>query len=667
MVSSYEKQEQKDKIYEKQKHKRINNLFNKLYQDNKDIIESEQTKNSMSEEINIHDKKINKNVKKYNIEKFFFYLIKDDSTFEEMMNDKEQYESNKKTDIKILISTVCNHAGLKKQYYDNFAFIFGEFLTDEKKPKPDIHKIALAITECYDIIVRPAGDNEKSTDKFYTYNDGIWEKMHDGFLGQDIERWLGSYCKNNDVNEVIKKVKRMVEIDEDFENQEPNHKACVKNGVLHLEDPNNIKFTPHDKKYKFQTKYNVEYDPKTDCPWIKHFLKTSMQPDDAEQFKEFGGKALKRLHEHKKAAIAVGAPGTGKTQMMQLMFKFMEGAYSNLPLSTLASSRFFDRIPLVNKRLNLCDELDTTDIRNNSTIKNFISDGKYQVEEKFGGIRFMDNTAKHIFACNQVPQPKDTSDEAYFTRWLIWKFKYQYDPKTFVHRLYLKMIQPKELSGLLNLFLEGLQQFYNRGNDTFYNEPSPETVKKMMLNSNQTIPKFVENCVYNDPDNAILKSELYEKYRKYCQNNKSLDEVESRNRFIKFFSEVVDYARSKKTEHGQCFVNINVDEEKLKAEDEEDEEMDEFDNVRYFNDESDKILQNFGEQKVISKIEEFVNKHNNKIHKEQLIMLVKSEYEISDKEASKLIQKLVDKAIMTTDKTSKYYCIENIDEYITSY
>ena len=81
-----------------------------------------------------------------------------------------------------------------------------------------------------------------------------------------------------------------------------------------------------------------------------------------------------------------------------------------------------------------------------------------------------------------------------------------------------RLTTEEELSGLLNLALEGLKRLLERGD--FSRSLSTEEAREQYIKMSDSLAAFVQECVEEAPDAWISKDEFYAAYTAYCRQNK---------------------------------------------------------------------------------------------------------------------------------------------------
>jgi len=139
-----------------------------------------------------------------------------------------------------------------------------------------------------------------------------------------------------------------------------------------------------------------------------------------------------------------------------------------------------------------------------------------------GGNKYQDsfvfrNTAKLVFSANALPEVK--RDKAYYRRWQLIQFPNNFEGGTEDKLLLKKLQAPNELSGYLNLALDGLKRLYQNGK--FTNSKSiEETQKEYEFNSNP-IAVFMDECTETGKEDidAVTLYSTYTLWVKYYGKN----------------------------------------------------------------------------------------------------------------------------------------------------
>lgn len=122
-----------------------------------------------------------------------------------------------------------------------------------------------------------------------------------------------------------------------------------------------------------------------------------------------------------------------------------------------------------------------------------------------------------IFATNTPPEiTEDTY--AVWRRIVMVDFPFKFEGKQEDKNLLSKITTPQELSGFLNIVLQGLDRINTNGDFT-YSRSIEDTRSKYLLMSNPT-QTFIEDFCEFDVWAIITKEELYQGFMKFCEENK---------------------------------------------------------------------------------------------------------------------------------------------------
>ena len=345
----------------------------------------------------------------------------------------------------------------------------------------------------------------------FIYKDGIYIPGED-VLRKEVRELLEEQCTIHYTKEIIEAIKELT-ADSRERFQADINLINLQNGIFNLQTG---ELMPHGPQHIFFTKIPVNYDPTIDCPAIKKFLHEILDEDQIKIIQEWFGYTLYREYPIKKAIIFVGEGDTGKTTLISLetIFVGLENT-SGVSLQKISSDKFAAS-NLYNKHANIYDDLSAYDIKDNGIFKIATGGGFITGEKKFGDQFQFKNYTKLTFACNKIPDVKDTTDDAYFKRWLIIQFSLTVaesrQDKTLIH----KLTTPTELSGLFNFAKEGLQRLLK--NQRFSYEKDADEIKIEMMRSGSPIVNFIYDCLETIKDEWISKENMYKAYAEYARS-----------------------------------------------------------------------------------------------------------------------------------------------------
>ena len=363
----------------------------------------------------------------------------------------------------------------------------------------------------------------------WIYKDGIYIPDGKTFVKEICRKILREAYTTSLGNEVISKIETDTYITQEelFENKNIEEIA-VENGILNIFTKELGFFTPEKR---FFNKFPIEFDKKAECPAIqKHFEEVLKYSEDSKVMAELFGFLLLREYRFEKAFMFIGDGRNGKGKTLELMKRFMgiENC-SSIPLQQLESDNFAMG-ELFNKMANISGDLDNSALNHTGSFKTLTGRDLISAARKFLNRVKFTNYAKMIFACNELPETKDLS-HAFFARWVILEFPYAFvDKKEFeemVDKNWVKIKDEKiidklstkeELSGLLNLALEGLEQLEEKR--CFSYSKNTAEVKKLWMRKSSSFQAFVMDNIEESWGQQIVKGHLKELYAKYCMKHK---------------------------------------------------------------------------------------------------------------------------------------------------
>jgi P4 family phage/plasmid primase-like protien len=349
----------------------------------------------------------------------------------------------------------------------------------------------------------------------YCKDDFIWKPDGREKIENYVEIILGSYCKNNLVNEIVKKIKRKTTISKENFYKEFENLIVLKNqGIFDLKQR---KFIQDDRQYFFKTFLDIKYDREADCPRIKKFLSECLYSEDIFIAQELFGFCLYKRYFIKKAFILFGATDTGKTVFLNLLTVFL-GVQNihGLSLQKICGSDKFALFFLKDKFVNIFDDLSSRDLQDAGGFKIATGGGFITAEQKFGdSITFL-TFAKLIFACNTIPSLKDIDDSAYYNRCIPLPFDNPVINKD--ENLLKKLTTEEELSGLFNFALEGLNRLLENGKFSF--DKCIDEIKTLMTRQGNPLAVFCQDVLQESQGSKITRDQMFKIYSLYAYDKK---------------------------------------------------------------------------------------------------------------------------------------------------
>jgi len=379
-----------------------------------------------------------------------------------------------------------------------------------------------------DNFIHTTRDDENA--EMWIYKDGIYIPEAKTYIIEEIRQITGDTFTTQLANQVITKIQADTYIgqDEFFEQDLPDLIA-VQNGILNLKTKELQIFSPD---LKFFNKIPVEYNEAAKCPAILKFLSgTLANKEDIKIVEEIFGFLLYDDYFIEKAIMFFGGGRNGKGKTISLMKKFIgEENCTEIPLEAIEKESFAMQ-DLFKKKANLCGDLSKSSLRQTGNFKKLVGRDMITAARKFKSrVKFV-NYAKMVFSANELPITYDVTD-AFFNRWVIIDFPYQFLPQEEIEQLEEvpanvklrdthiidKISNKKELSGLLNLALRGLKRLFI--NETFTSTETTAKIKEKWLMRSNSCIAFCLKHVEEDYNGVVNKRDFRKFYSLFCKNNK---------------------------------------------------------------------------------------------------------------------------------------------------
>lgn len=356
----------------------------------------------------------------------------------------------------------------------------------------------------------------KDTEETYVYNpdEGIWENNGETLVKQEATKRLEERgrVKIAYVSETIHAIKAKTYTDRKIFDRISVNLIPVANGVLNIDT---LTLQQFSQDLHITSKLPVRYDPEADCPAIRKFL-SEVAPEYISLLEEIPGYCIYRDFPEQKAILLVGDGCNGKSTYLNLLKTFLGAEnVSFVALQDLETNRFA-KAGLYRKLANIHNDLPPAALKSTGNFKQLTGGDTIRAEMKFKHPFDFVNFSKQIYAANRVPYSEDDS-YAFFRRWIPIEFSQKFEGKDADKRLLKKLTAPEELSGFLNLALQGLRRVLVNG---FSFDKSPEEVREIYLQASDSIAVFLKKRVEEDPDGVIEKDIVYSSYTTFCRRER---------------------------------------------------------------------------------------------------------------------------------------------------
>lgn len=296
---------------------------------------------------------------------------------------------------------------------------------------------------------------------------------------------------------------------------EPENKINLNNCVLNIITK---KVSKHSPDYNFMYKLPIDYDENAKCPEIINFLHSiTRSQKDYDCVVEMIGYTLMSGMKFHNIFMFVGTGSNGKSKLIQLIQELIgKSNCSNISIQDLANNRFA-KADLYGKKANLCSDIPDSVISSSGILKGLTGEDTVWAEEKGKkGFSFF-NTAKLIFSGNNLPEIKDKSP-AMWNRFILLEFPNVFRGSKEDKGILSKLTTHEEMSGLLNLALEGIERLLKNKSFSYEHGTTLERWDGYRNNSNP-ISAFFKECIVFDDSSSVSKKDALTLYKNYCSYN----------------------------------------------------------------------------------------------------------------------------------------------------
>lgn len=299
-----------------------------------------------------------------------------------------------------------------------------------------------------------------------------------------------------------------------------SRKINFKNGILDLRK---MEFGPHSSGTGFRYVLDYEYNPTAKCPKFEKFL-SEITRGDAELeniLMEFMGYAFSfdRCWAEK-ALICTGKGSNGKSTFFDVM-KALAGSknYSSLMMGDLKNEA--NRFHLDGKLFNIGEETPNRAMTDSSLFKAITTGGEMMVKVLYKKSFQIENKAKLIFLCNDLPVTKDTS-RGYFRRLMIVPFNADFSGEA--RNPFILEDLLTELPGIFNLVVRGYQRLKDQ--KKFSRSERSDKELDRYESAINPVKAWVEDCVewqeLSLPDEKLKFAPIqsaFKAFRVFCEAN----------------------------------------------------------------------------------------------------------------------------------------------------
>lgn len=350
-------------------------------------------------------------------------------------------------------------------------------------------------------------------DKFYEYKNGVWQYINDF----DI---LSHACINlNKINShTISSKKQILEnlkVIKNIKLADFNTLPLInlENGMF---DPIAVTITEHEEKQYSTMRIPYRYDKETKCElWLKtldEILEGNKHHISVLQ--EFFGYCLTKETKHHKALLLLGESRSGKSTILQTLRAVIgDKNCSSVPLKYLSNPQYTPM--LINKLVNIDTDVSAKAAEFEAEFKTITSGEPVSCNQKFVAAFDFSPCCKVVMAANIFPKITDHSS-AFYKRLILIPCDRVFSEDEQNKNLGVEL--KKELPGILNWAVEGLQRLLNRGR--FEQSEFMKEAIQDLEDTNNPSNIFFRDHIEVSMGDFIEKGELFGKYKIWSEENK---------------------------------------------------------------------------------------------------------------------------------------------------
>jgi len=366
---------------------------------------------------------------------------------------------------------------------------------------------------------------------FWWYDGAAWRLGAEEVVEKDLTEALSNPAKTKPSSTLLDQVTRIIGAKnwttEKQLQEPPLNLINLRNGVLDIETG---ELHPHNPQLWFTSVIDIEYKPDAKCPNFLKFLSEILPPEAHPTIQEIFGYTLYRSSYARRAFMLIGEGNNGKSILLDILTQWIgEENVSDKSLQDLEYNRF-SVARLLGKHVNIFADLPQTPLGKSEIFRALTGGDRLEAERKHRDSFSFKPYAKLIFSTNRLPPVREDEVDAFFERWVIIEFPYQFkdDPEK-RKRILAECTTDEEKSGILNWALEGLRRLLKTGKFTADEGDSAKIRDRWMRETNPAYD-FLTTYVERDPKGIIIKKNLWNQYIAW-REEQGLPTIERQNEF----------------------------------------------------------------------------------------------------------------------------------------
>jgi P4 family phage/plasmid primase-like protien len=283
----------------------------------------------------------------------------------------------------------------------------------------------------------------------------------------------------------------------------------LRNGVYDL---NQRQLRDHIPEDRWAIRLGASFAPDARAPTFERFL-AEVLPDERTRHRvlEFIGLCLTTDTRYQRLLLLEGAGANGKSVLIEVLLGLVgwrNAAFQSL--HALADDRFATA-ELPNKLVNICGEVEDSELRSTATVKAVVSGDPISAQRKRGHPFTFRPVARLIGTANALPATADPSD-GFFRRIDVIPFPVTLTREAQDRDLTRKLAS--ELPGILNLALAALHGLRARGE--FIDAQAVDEANARYRDRADSTTGFISECVEFGEDLKVARTIVFDRFVRWC-------------------------------------------------------------------------------------------------------------------------------------------------------
>lgn len=357
---------------------------------------------------------------------------------------------------------------------------------------------------------------------WHEYSDGVWQPVKSIYrhVIQVLRnnRKLGIRPSKSKCNSVEFFAQVALEVTDETQVDNYPDLFNVRNGLFNLQT---MELENHRKDVFVTAQSDFDYDSKASAPKFREWLATMLVKPGTESpdfqlinlVQEMMGYCLTGDTSHRVSFWIVGASGTGKSTLVNIMVAMAKSYHTTVDLNQLATNRFL-LARIAGKRLVTSVEASAGVKLEDGIYKTLVSDDVVLADVKNRDpIEFIPQ-CKIVWAMNNLPYLSDRSG-AVDSRVTIIPMTRKIEREQWDLQLDEKLLA--ELPGIFNFALEGLARLRKQGHFTTVDQS--ETMSKEYRKLQDIYQAFLEDEQWCELTGKTNPTTLYKAFSAWCHEN----------------------------------------------------------------------------------------------------------------------------------------------------